>query len=222
MQFLVLGLDGTDEEALERRLKVRPAHIALGEEHMEEGSFWFGGAIMNEARDKMIGSALIMDFPSRNELDEWLEIEPYITGDVWRDVNIYNLAVPDPWEFTKPKEFYEARNGEQFFVLGIDPKDEGALERRLNVRPKHVEGVYKLRDQGDYWFGGPLFDESRELMNGSALFMDLPSRKELDQWLENEPYVLNDIWENLTIFNLSVRNPWEFNKSKEFYEERIG
>jgi len=32
MQFTIIGLDGKDEKALERRLAVRDAHIALGEE----------------------------------------------------------------------------------------------------------------------------------------------------------------------------------------------
>lgn len=112
MQFLVLGLDGIDGDALDRRLKARPNHIALGDELVADGSFWFGGAVVDDKREKMIGSALIMDFPSRKELDEWLENEPYVTGDVWRDIKIYNLSVRDPWQFTKSKEFYESRQSQ--------------------------------------------------------------------------------------------------------------
>lgn len=107
MQFLVVGLDGTDAEALDRRLAVRGDHIASGEKLMESGNFWFGGAIIDDEK-KMIGSALIMNFPSRKELDEWLEGEAYIKGDVWKDVQIYDLSVRDPWLFSKDKEFFES------------------------------------------------------------------------------------------------------------------
>lgn len=37
MQFLIIGRDGTDDKAMERRMKARPAHIAMGEKLFEAG-----------------------------------------------------------------------------------------------------------------------------------------------------------------------------------------
>jgi uncharacterized protein len=41
----------------------------------------------------MIGSMLVLDFPSRTELDAWLDVEPYVTGDVWRQLEISPVRV---------------------------------------------------------------------------------------------------------------------------------
>ena len=51
----------------------------------EEGTLLTGGAILDD-RGAMIGSVLVVDFPSRTGLDAWLASDPYVTGDVWRKV----------------------------------------------------------------------------------------------------------------------------------------
>lgn len=86
MQFLVCGYDGTDDEALERRLSVRADHLALGDKLVESGNMLIGVALLDG--DRMIGSALVVDFPSREDVDKWLEIEPYVVGNVWERVEV--------------------------------------------------------------------------------------------------------------------------------------
>lgn len=108
MQFLIIGRDGADEKAKERRLAARSAHIALGEELRLAGNIWYGAALWDD-NNEMIGSMLLMDFPSRKELEEWLEKEPYVTGKVWESVEILKCNVRDPWQFNRPKEFYVKR-----------------------------------------------------------------------------------------------------------------
>jgi uncharacterized protein len=92
MQFLVIGYDGTDGQAQARRLAVREAHIALGDKMRDSGNFLYGAAILNED-DKMIGSVIICQFDSRKELDQWLKIEPYVTGNVWQKTDIQPCRV---------------------------------------------------------------------------------------------------------------------------------
>jgi uncharacterized protein YciI len=43
----------------------------------------------------MIGSVVLADFPSREEFDEWLAGDPYVTGEVWQDIEVrpYRPAV---------------------------------------------------------------------------------------------------------------------------------
>lgn len=92
MQFMLLAYDGKDGDAFGRRLAVREQHIALGDRLVAEGKMLFGAAIL-DADEKMIGSMLVLKFPSRAELDSWLEIEPYVTGDVWREIEILPVKV---------------------------------------------------------------------------------------------------------------------------------
>jgi uncharacterized protein len=92
MQFLIIGRDGTDEKALERRMAARESHIELGNRMREKGKALFGVAILDET-EKMVGSVYVCDFESREELDQWLAQEPYITGKVWQDVEVQKCRV---------------------------------------------------------------------------------------------------------------------------------
>lgn len=93
MQFLVTGYDGKDEGALERRLAARDAHLKLVEEMVEKGKYLYATAILDE-NEKMIGSVLVVEFSSRTELDEWLKIEPYVSGNVWQQIDVKPCKVP--------------------------------------------------------------------------------------------------------------------------------
>lgn len=87
MQFMIIAYDGTDEGALNRRLAVRDSHIAGAIELKNAGNLIAGGAILDDA-GRMIGSTTYVEFESRADLDSWLKSDPYVTGDVWRDISI--------------------------------------------------------------------------------------------------------------------------------------
>ena len=125
MQFLILGYDGTDAAALGRRLAVRPEHLALGDVLRDAGNFWYGAAITDDSGN-MIGSVMFMDFPSREELDAWLEREPYVTGNVWQQVEVRNCSVGNPWQFNRPEEFFTQ----------MSPKSYLFSQRRTSPIPK--------------------------------------------------------------------------------------
>jgi uncharacterized protein YciI len=108
MQFLIIGKDGTDENAMQRRLAVREVHIQLGNKTRESGEYWYGSALLDDS-GKMIGSMTVMDFPSEKELNDWLSKEPYVTGNVWQNIEVMKCNIRDPWQFNRPKEFFEER-----------------------------------------------------------------------------------------------------------------
>jgi uncharacterized protein YciI len=87
MQFILIAYDGTDQQALDRRLKVREEHLKRIEQLKKAGEFLFGGAILDE-NGKMAGSTIVYEFPDRPSLDESLKNEPYITGGVWKTIEI--------------------------------------------------------------------------------------------------------------------------------------
>ena len=95
-QFLVIAYDGTDPDAKARRLAARPAHLDGVQPMVESRQMLIGGAILDEAGE-MVGSATIVEFPSRAELDAWLAADPYVTGDVWRRIEVrpFRVAVPE-------------------------------------------------------------------------------------------------------------------------------
>ena len=87
MQFLLLAYDGTDDQAPERRMKIRPEHLEKIKVLKENGEFLFGGAILDDA-GRMAGSMIVYEFPDRAALDERLKDEPYISGGVWKRIEI--------------------------------------------------------------------------------------------------------------------------------------
>ena len=87
MQFLLLAYDGTDPEALQRRLNVREEHLKRISLLKSSGEFLFGGAILDN-NGKMIGSMIVYDFPDRQSLEERLQDDPYLKGKVWEKTEI--------------------------------------------------------------------------------------------------------------------------------------
>jgi uncharacterized protein YciI len=94
MQFVIMARDGTDPEAQARRQAVRPAHLEGIRPFVERGNILVGGAILDELGN-MVGSVLMADFPTREELDAWLTGDPYVTDGVWQEVEVqpYRAAV---------------------------------------------------------------------------------------------------------------------------------
>mgnify|MGYP000078838320 FL=1 len=92
MQFVITAYDGDDSEAMERRLAVREAHLAGIAPLKTTGNFIAGGAILDDD-ENMIGSTLYVEFPSREELDNWLINDPYVTGGVWKDISVQAIKL---------------------------------------------------------------------------------------------------------------------------------
>lgn len=87
MHFIVTALDGTDSGALERRMAARPAHLEKFDQMKAAGKFVFAAAMLDD-HEKMTGSVIFCDFKDRAELDAWLEVEPYVVGKVWQNIDV--------------------------------------------------------------------------------------------------------------------------------------
>jgi len=96
-QYLITAYDFTDADALKRRMDVRPHHLDGVRDLKFRGNYIIGGAILND-QDQMVGSTMIMQFESGEELQAWKQTEPYITQGVWETVDIkpFKVATPNP------------------------------------------------------------------------------------------------------------------------------
>lgn len=79
MQYAIIAHDG--KGMLEKRLVVRQRHL----ENIAriKGKVICAGGILDE-EGKMAGSVMILDFDSKELLDEYLISEPYIQEHVWK------------------------------------------------------------------------------------------------------------------------------------------
>lgn len=93
MQFIVMGYDGTDENALERRMAVRESHLKVSSEMSSQGKWLYAAAVLND-EGKMCGSMIVCEFDSLESLkSEWLDSEPYVVGKVWEKIEIKEAKV---------------------------------------------------------------------------------------------------------------------------------
>ncbi len=90
MQYLINAYDG--ENQLEKRMEVRPKHLE-NMERLGKHVVFAGGRLNNEK--KPVGSVMVMEFDSKEELDEYLKTEPYIEAKVWDrvDVEPFNAVI---------------------------------------------------------------------------------------------------------------------------------
>lgn len=87
----------------------------------------------------------------------------------------------------------------QFIIKAYDGPD--MLDKRMAVRPRHLEGMNKLGKQ--IICAGGLLDEAGK-MKGSALVVDFPDRASLDAYLNSEPYVLEGVWQTVEVEPINV------------------
>ena len=87
----------------------------------------------------------------------------------------------------------------QFIITALD--GENMLEKRMAVRPRHLEGMAKL-GKHIVCAGGLLDDEGKP--KGSVLILDFEDRTALDYYLKNEPYVTEQVWEKIEVESLNV------------------
>ena len=88
MQYIIRAYDGKDK--LQKRLEVRSRHL---ENILKiDGKIICGGGLLDE-EGKMKGSAMVMEFDTREALDRYLSSEPYVTENVWETVEVEVMNV---------------------------------------------------------------------------------------------------------------------------------
>jgi uncharacterized protein len=98
VQWLIIARDGTDEQALARRMAARAAHLENAAKLQARGHLVVGGALV-DGDGRMIGSACVAQFATRDELDAWLRTDPYVTAKVWQDIQIMPYRVAPHYDF---------------------------------------------------------------------------------------------------------------------------
>ena len=86
----------------------------------------------------------------------------------------------------------------QYLITGYDYTDEGALQRRMNVRPHHLDGAKELKANGNYLIGGAILNEEGKMI-GSVMILQFETEEGLDAWKQGEIYITQKIWETVDI-----------------------
>ena len=97
--------------------------------------------------------------------------------------------------------YQKERNEEnmQFMIKAHD--GENMLEKRMEVRPRHLENMAKVN--GKVICAGGLLDDGGK-MKGSVLIMDFDSKALLDEYLNSEPYIKEGVWKKVEVEHMNV------------------
>lgn len=93
----------------------------------------------------------------------------------------------------------------QFLVIARDGNDAGALERRMQSRPSHLEMARKLKANNNFVLGGAMLDAEGK-MNGSMMVVQFETPEQLDAWMKEEPYIRGDVWRSIEVKPFRVAN----------------
>jgi len=86
----------------------------------------------------------------------------------------------------------------QYIVTGYDYTDEGALQRRMDVRPHHLDAAKQLKESGNYLIGGALLNEEGKMI-GSVMILQFETEEGLEAWKQSEIYITQKIWESVDV-----------------------
>ena len=88
MIFAILLMDRPGTAQL--RIEVRPEHRAYLAKQAERMAF--AGPLSSEDGKTIVGSLLVMDFPSRADIDTWLKDEPFTKAGIYEKpiIHVFN------------------------------------------------------------------------------------------------------------------------------------
>lgn len=89
-----------------------------------------------------------------------------------------------------------------YAIVGEDVPN--SLERRLSVRPAHLERLKKLQDEGRLMLAGPLpaidsNDPGPAGFTGSLIVAEFSSLDEAKAWADADPYVGAGVYATITV-----------------------
>jgi uncharacterized protein YciI len=86
----------------------------------------------------------------------------------------------------------------QYLVTAYDFTDTEALQRRMNVRPHHLDAAKELKANGNYVLGGAILNEDGKMI-GSVMILQFETEEALEAWKQSEPYITQKIWESVDV-----------------------
>jgi len=90
MLFLLVALDDTSPDTAALRVAARAEHALLVGRMKASGNFRMGGHTLDDD-EKITGSAMVLDFASRAEVDDYLRLEPYAVRGIWKTVTVTRI-----------------------------------------------------------------------------------------------------------------------------------
>lgn len=90
-----------------------------------------------------------------------------------------------------------------FLVIARDGTDSEASQRRLAAREAHLELGNQMKATGELLYAAAILNDEGAMV-GSNMVVEFSSREALDSWLEKEPYVVGNVWQDIEVLTCQV------------------
>ncbi|NBQ34116.1 MAG: YciI family protein [Gammaproteobacteria bacterium] len=89
-----------------------------------------------------------------------------------------------------------------YAIISNDTED--SLEKRMSVRPKHIERLNQLKSEGRLVIAGPHpaidnNDPGEAGFTGSLVIAEFDSLEEAQSWANNDPYMESGAYESVIV-----------------------
>ena len=89
-----------------------------------------------------------------------------------------------------------------YAIISNDTED--SLEKRMSVRPKHIERLNQLKSEGRLVIAGPYpaidnNDPGEAGFTGSLVIAQFDSLEEAQSWANNDPYMESGAYESVIV-----------------------
>ena len=89
-----------------------------------------------------------------------------------------------------------------YAIIGQDVKD--SLEKRLTIRPNHIERLNTLRDEGRLLTAGPFptidsEDPGPAGFSGSLIVAEFTSLEAAQTWADADPYITAGVYASVSV-----------------------
>ena len=95
-----------------------------------------------------------------------------------------------------------------YIVWAKDGTGEDIAERRNTAEQDHITYSNFAAESGEQVLGVDILNQEQK-MNGSVMVVEFDSIERVKEWLDNEPYVTNGVWQDIQIFPCQIGPSFE-------------
>lgn len=199
MGFVLIGHDGTDAGAPARREAAREPHLASIRRNAEAGRVVMSGPRFRPD-GSIAGSLQFFEVPAPADMEDYLAQEPFVAQGIWTRIEVLPFRIaPMPWAPQPGRPGGPTEPLFTFAVIARDGTDAAAPQRRQDVRPRHFARLGPEVAAGRIRLGGAILDAPDGQMVGSIIALALPDEAAVRDWLAEEPYVAEGVWQDISI-----------------------
>lgn len=189
MDFHIQLIDDADYP--ERRDKSRDAHWQYFDDHVDH--FIARGATRSDDNVAFYSSVLFVSFPDWDAVREFVGNEPHNLNGVYKEVNVCRWGNPLG---KLQRDFSRQDSDTYWYIRGVSKP--GMNDRRNQLVDAHV-AYFKPYDDGNFIVRGGMRDDAGETWQGSANLIKLPSRAAVEDFLSQEPFYVNGLYESVLV-----------------------